>query len=258
MATDILNPIASGLSTLANFSSDLITNKANQVENQKSRDYNTQMWQMQNVYNSPAQQMRRLSSAGLNPNLAYGGGATVTGNASAPPPSSPVHYNAPHVDFGEVLQALMSKAQIANMNQQNELLRWQTGAAKEKYINDHMTNKLLFGQDFSVSNKAAGSSLFGWVEDEKSGTYGYKTKNAITKQAMLEAALQGQNLTNIGSGLTNRIKSQEAELSEYLKPRGLTATDPWYVRAGLKGAKWITEGSNAKDIVWWLLNSGLR
>ena len=40
-------------------------------------------WNMQNEYNSPEAQMRRLRDAGLNPNLVYGNGADAT-SASMP------------------------------------------------------------------------------------------------------------------------------------------------------------------------------
>lgn len=38
-------------------------------------------WQMQNEYNTPANQVQRLIDAGLNPNLMYGNGTAATGNA---------------------------------------------------------------------------------------------------------------------------------------------------------------------------------
>ncbi|UPW40833.1 DNA pilot protein [Sigmofec virus UA08Rod_6554] len=60
------------------------------------------MWNRQNVYNSPKEQMARLKAAGLNPNLMYGSGSAATGNASSSPsfnaPQSAINrYNG---DFG--------------------------------------------------------------------------------------------------------------------------------------------------------------
>lgn len=46
------------------------------------------MWNAQNTYNAPAQQMARLQKAGLNPNLVYGSG-NVTGNTAGSAPSYP-------------------------------------------------------------------------------------------------------------------------------------------------------------------------
>lgn len=49
-------------------------------------------WNMQNEYNSPAQQMSRLSQAGLNPMLVYGNGADNTSGAISTP-----SVQVPHV-----------------------------------------------------------------------------------------------------------------------------------------------------------------
>lgn len=51
-----------------------------------------QMWNMQNLYNSPQAQMARFKAAGLNPHLIYGQGNP--GNASAPP-----EYHAPDIQY---------------------------------------------------------------------------------------------------------------------------------------------------------------
>lgn len=53
---------------------------------------NLEMWNMQNAYNSPQQQMQRLKEAGLNPNLVYGNGAV--GNAAGAAP----RYEQPRTD----------------------------------------------------------------------------------------------------------------------------------------------------------------
>lgn len=54
---------------------------------------NKRMWQMQNEYNLPVNQMQRLSAAGLNPHLVYGnGGASAT--ASIPQGVAQGHFNA--------------------------------------------------------------------------------------------------------------------------------------------------------------------
>lgn len=52
-----------------------------------------EMWQRQNEYNTPEQQMERFRAAGLNPNLMYGQGSS--GQATQMP-----QYNAPRMDYG--------------------------------------------------------------------------------------------------------------------------------------------------------------
>jgi len=53
-----------------------------QKEAMKLQDeYNRQLWDYQNAYNTPQAQMQRFKDAGLNPNLIYGGGSASAGNA---------------------------------------------------------------------------------------------------------------------------------------------------------------------------------
>lgn len=61
-------------------------------------------WNMQNVYNSPVQQMARLKEAGLNPRLIYGqssGGASGTAGLMRPP--SPTKPEFQNFDLGGAL-----------------------------------------------------------------------------------------------------------------------------------------------------------
>ncbi|AXH78087.1 MAG: DNA pilot protein [Microviridae sp.] len=100
------------------------TNEANQkmAEYQYSKDL--QMWNMQNEYNSPKQQMQRYSQAGLSPNLIYGQGNS--GNATTLP-----KYSAPRQDYnyqprdytkviGQYQDFTMRQAQIDNVKSQIE------------------------------------------------------------------------------------------------------------------------------------------
>lgn len=67
--------------------------------NEDAYKRNLEMWHMQNMYNSPAEQMKRFGEAGLNPHLIYGQG--TPGNAQAPPqyvpPEVGIRFQAPRV-----------------------------------------------------------------------------------------------------------------------------------------------------------------
>lgn len=54
----------------------------------ENRSYEYDMWQKQNQYNSPEEQMKRLKAAGLNPMLVYGHGVTQSAG-SIPAGSAP-------------------------------------------------------------------------------------------------------------------------------------------------------------------------
>ena len=111
------------------------------VQNKKARQfaermYNTQRsdaladWRMQNDYNSPAAQMARLKSAGLNPNLVYGNGAEATSSSMPRAAQSPGWApHAPQVDLSGVQAGLfagidmkMKQAQYNNLETQRELM----------------------------------------------------------------------------------------------------------------------------------------
>jgi hypothetical protein len=71
-------------------------------------DINIQNWNMQNEYNTPAAQRKRLEEAGLNPAQMYGGGSTSAGNAQSLPA-----YQQAGVDIGQNMLSGMQMAQMA-------------------------------------------------------------------------------------------------------------------------------------------------
>ena len=133
------------------------TNKANmeiakyqarwqQQENEKAYQRSLNMWNLQNEYNSPTQQMARIRAAGLNPNLVYGNG--VTGNSTGSTPQyEPVKFNAPTMQayrgwnlgisdaISQFLAYRTAKAQVDNMEAQNSLIRQQTATEATKQAN---------------------------------------------------------------------------------------------------------------------------
>lgn len=99
---------------------------------QLQNKWNRQQWQMENAYNSPSAQLRRMREAGLNPDMMYGGG--VSGNLSAFSPSmssgapySPMDFTAlgSKVPVGvdavsSFLDTQLKQAQIDNINADTE------------------------------------------------------------------------------------------------------------------------------------------
>lgn len=83
-------------------------------ENEKSRDFQLQMWQMANEYNRPEAIVSRLQSAGLNPALMYkeGAGSLLADYASAPGHSAPNMGSAQNSN-----QRAIAMAQIAMQKQ---------------------------------------------------------------------------------------------------------------------------------------------
>lgn len=107
------------------------------AEYQYSKDL--EMWNRANEYNTPAKQVERYTSAGLNPNLIYGTGSASAGNTATSLPK----YQAPSVKFdykpSVQLPMMLSmwqdfaikQAQIDNLREQNRIL---TSTADMKYL----------------------------------------------------------------------------------------------------------------------------
>lgn len=106
------------------------------AEYQYSKDL--QMWNIQNEYNAPAQQMQRLRDAGLNPNLMYGQGNV--GNATTMP-----KYNAPKMQypfqpmFLEGLNSVLSQyADMKTKNLERERLFLEVGMNHERLAQEQL------------------------------------------------------------------------------------------------------------------------
>lgn len=117
-----------------------------QQENEKAYQRSLNMWNLQNEYNSPTQQMARIRAAGLNPNLVYGNG--ITGNsAGSAPQYEPAKFNAPTMQayrgwnlgisdaISQFLAYRAAKAQVDNMEAQNGLIRQQTATEATRQAN---------------------------------------------------------------------------------------------------------------------------
>lgn len=111
------------------------------------QDYNTQMWNMTNEYNSPDNQLSRLTGAGLNPNLAASliagsGNATQVASSSAPSASTSGSVAGAAMQglsvFSQFLQSMANvknvEAQTQGQEIQNELNAKEL-SAKDDFIN---------------------------------------------------------------------------------------------------------------------------
>lgn len=126
--------IASGINAAGQVSSASIAAGQNNKARKFAREmYDIQRkdaladWQMQNEYNSPGQQMARLTAAGLNANLVYGNG-TVANNSSAPrssdfkqPDINPIRFDTGSI-VNQYYDVKMRQAQTDNLEAQNRVI----------------------------------------------------------------------------------------------------------------------------------------
>jgi hypothetical protein len=101
-------------------------------------------WNMQNVYNSPSQQMQRFKEAGLNPNLIYGQmtNSPVIRSTDMKTPD----FVAPKMDTNIASNALMNyynikgtEAQIKQQEASTELIKQQ--AIGKQLENENITDQ---------------------------------------------------------------------------------------------------------------------
>lgn len=110
------------------------TNQANRELAEYSYSKDLEMWNRQNDYNTPYNQMQRLKDAGLNPNLMYGQGNT--GNASNMP-----SYDAPrmeaYTDFGDFGATRAGQQMLAGLVGYANIKKTE---AEEAYIRQNTQN----------------------------------------------------------------------------------------------------------------------
>lgn len=124
-------------------------NRYNKAEAELAYQRQQEMWNLQNQYNSPANQMRLMTEAGLNPNLMYGG-AGASSAAGKQPEYQAARYefsgNSPAMAIAPALQMYqnyrMNEAQINNINQRT--------------ANDRVTNEVLLN---TVTGKGLANEL---------------------------------------------------------------------------------------------------
>lgn len=117
---------------VANIATTYMNNQSSKSASTTAYNRNLEMWNLENEYNSPKQQMERLKEAGLNPNLVYGSGS-VTGNTVGSPPQAQVAKTQPYDLSGfftreqraeQIELARESQYQaVRNQDIQNELAR---------------------------------------------------------------------------------------------------------------------------------------
>lgn len=120
VASAIGNVVSTNKTNKANMAINQMNNDFNAAEAEKARQFQLDMWNRENEYNSASSQRQRLSEAGLNPYLMMSGGnagvassAGSTSPATAAPPLSMQRQ-----DFSGLSKSLSSALQIANQTKE--------------------------------------------------------------------------------------------------------------------------------------------
>lgn len=178
--------LGSLISAIGNAFSTSDTNDANErqaqlnrsfqrQEAQKTRDWQEEMWNKQNEYNSP----EAMISRGLNPFTqgASGTGASVPTGAQAGSVSTP-SMQAPHFDFSSVDQALASFAQAKKALSESKQI---------DTLTPYMVDKIL--GDTNYKNIGVGQSGY-W--NKKTGRISAELDQSLERQQLENAVTAGK------------------------------------------------------------------
>lgn len=130
----IIEAGANILGGIGNMFSQSSANETNIKLARENRAWQESMWQKQNEYNAPVEQIKRLRAAGLNPALMYGqgntGNAGSVGSVSTPQVQPVTGLNEGISRAGDsIANAIMQLEQVKQMRAQTKLL--QNKAIKE-------------------------------------------------------------------------------------------------------------------------------
>ena len=212
-------------------------NRAARKRQEQANTDNIAFWKMQNKYNDPKAQMQRLQSAGLNPNLIYGGS---TGQASgmaekiAPSKASPTRVDNPLSNITQFANIEQSKAQTDNLQRQNDVLI-QESALKGAQIADIATKTARTKFDLNLAQDLRKNSLDFSNENIRQmelKTIGSELDNRFKQGALKDRLksimyeVQNAKIMLKGNVLNNRLKQYELELNKL----GITKGDNLLLR----------------------------
>lgn len=228
IGSSIISGVGGLLGSVLGFKSNKDTNEGNMELAKYQYEKNLEMWNRNNEYNTPANQVQRMKDAGLNPALMYGSGSVANTSTSMP------EYKAPtlqaYTDFGslgldKIAQIPMQQAQIRNLDAN-------TGLAEQRTATE-VQNTLLTGykaevEQINKSIKEAQSrkdwtALKYWKKELKLRLRKMRADLGLTHEQIVNAGFQRGLL----SAQTDYTKSQR-ETVEALRPGQLKNQEAEY------------------------------
>ena len=228
--------IGAGISALAhvagagiNAASNNMANKWNRREAEKNRKWQEEMWNKQNNYNLPVNQLQRIKDAGLNPNLVFGQNGMSTQGASFN--ATPVQPNMASPQYGDMLKGVGSAIEVyqqlkLNQAQINLMESQRHKNESEAKGQDWINNFNLSTEEIQKHQKEvdlAGSQLKNNLTSEEI-TRIKNTSSLISEQIKTEVKKQ----EDLQSQIDNRGKLTDAQvldLKSKIRERGVNMFD---------------------------------
>lgn len=203
---DWSNLVGSAVSAGSGLLGSIIAGAYNRHRQRESQEWAEKMYQKQNDYNLPINQVARLKEAGINPNLAFGSAASAMGSNV---PSPPRYSESP--DFGAPVQRGISEYFQRRFEKQQLLkqIEWQNEQIREKQMQNDTTSLLL--DDYRLMKRS--EYALGRLKNEVDSTlYGRQRDLEISLLDRKAAKLQQEFEANVPFALANHYRAQDALL----------------------------------------------
>lgn len=176
-----------------------------------------QMWDYQNAYNTPSQQMARMKKAGLNPALMYGQGNT--GNASQMPSTQFQELN-PYMNAQGFSQSIGAGISLSLANSQKKAIETKTALDAIKTVaesSDYKLRRETF-EKYSLpflQNTIRETSQN--IKESKSRVGLNEVKTLMERENIKLSGFQQQKVVTETNKLNTEISLNSQVLSEYKK-----------------------------------------
>lgn len=164
MAEDLTTAINALNNAIGNATAIGLAGSMNRDQQKRAIRYNWEMaqwqnatnienWQMQNEYNLPVNQMRRLKDAGLNPNLVYDKGASTTASSLPSAPSPGAYPRINYAQYAQMQQDMIlnNAIKVANIEKTSQETKNLQTYQRNMALESQMKELRMIAQNFSNS-----------------------------------------------------------------------------------------------------------
>lgn len=210
-------------------------------ERLQTQQFNIDMWNMNNEYNSPAAQIQRATAAGINPNIAVESLSRSTAN---PVTSSPMSGSAASSSASIASGLLMQNAQLANLNAQTRKADSEANINEQEYAYNNVTftdrvNSLKYANEETKArlNKIGIDTK---LQQQLYEFLAHKNKEELNQLRLLcdKTSAEINNLKKQGELISEQIAGQKASNSLA------------YMQIEFSKSSGIPQGTDVGEAIW--------
>lgn len=219
MGAAMITALGGVLSAGLNAASQAFTNAQNREQARYAFRQQQAAIDRMNEYNSPAQQVLRMKSAGLSPSLAYGADGAMVGNQADVPAYNAIPAEAPNIgNLGSAMSdAIRTGIDVEDLKIRQDLAVseiatqgvMQFQAATQGFLNQEQANEI--------------ARLLGYKEQD------YEAGIQLKWENVLKAREEIANLKEERTEIRSRIGVNEAQVQELVTRSGLNETQVYAI-----------------------------